>query len=1688
MRYKLTARLAFKVVKENFSNHDNTSETEGTDQIRPTIRLENLGSSEILEFIKIWEENLKDPSLTQKKLILSRECGIGVPRQFLSEEGKSITYYRSGAGSKSDSGLLYIHTIPVPDNQGLKSMFTIRDGMYLNDDLKTSEFDPEHELLKIAWSFFSENNPTNLFYEKIPDIRKKLNDASGEEISLNSYCDFVLDVSEKLKAIGGPVNQNQFDIEVGKALNSLGLFPDEAWASSPNISRRLTTNFRYADFQNASGNDQDPEYLINLVDHKIFKTSEGEEYGNEENQVIRNNCRAYLNSKAKEDREKVPYEIFSQIFVKDTVAIPLGERVESEILATDSSRVIEYIDLDVKSGLTSKNQEAAIKFLEALPPEESEAPLRPIATLIKNPTKNIIRKIAYPPAKAFDNPFLKIVQFVKSNIENFKGEKVRLELMVEDQESNFQNSLNLFAYYFGKTLNEIDISTTEIPGFIDFKIDDRLVNPGPVPELIDPDVDDDEIETEWAEWNPLPLTLSLFLVDDNKPLDEQKIEWASRDITWLALNWLYCFAQDSPSDKVFLKYKENNFDNLADAVSKRLVPISSIVDDSSDLKSDNNSNVIKSILEARNIFFNQIETEGLGIDSISGYLDKWETLFCDARNEFIPDGTVNLGLSALTSIDVIHQSSGLSALMMNCHPLRLRWYRSFLEKNSEVCLQSLELKSSDDEFYINYLKGVSPHGQPSLLANDQKAILIPVMEAGFGELYSALKKEGRAEKFWTAEIDNSAIDVIVDQIREYLRAHPHKKDGLSLLFVTPSGGSLPRKLLTKLRGPEFKDLCVDCYVIAPKKEWDTVITEFQEIETSTRASSECRFFPPIQLQLLDWSGESAVAKTIRELSVDISVVPNLFGDKIDVNEHTEPVDEGGGNFDPFWDKCKYIDTETARGSVAIVLKPEIPDPVLNTWSTVNVRLYRSEVVSSQSPLNTDFIKLIIRFEDEAELFNSLHKCSHWVITLDHFVGRGQIESLPSKPEIITVKEGLGRNHLYTLVVSSDNGKKFITQRLTRKLKAFSGSDAVPNHLLPQLAERVYSEVRDIAPGLILRSMGISRVTEEVLGLMVAKDYVNKKYPSDQKNGASVWISLDDCKEWFSGDRADLCRIDFHYDTQGNLEVLATIVEAKLRQVYDPHGVEQIICSKELFNKIVSIDNKNQNSIDSKFWRQQLILTIESAPEKAVSLFGDFKLQDSNKKFPEKIKIDFRNGSFQSLPCRGIYSVCITSGLDNQTVEERNGVTVVKSPAKKIISLLEGTIEIKPDEPDDTLGTPDVDDDTNEPDDTPSTPDVGDDTNKPDDIPSDTDEGEEVGGNPDPQTRLSNDILDSKYQIILDTFAEFNIGVKKPDNGPVYSEGPAFLLFRCQPESGVDPKKLREKEEALQIKLKLFAGARIMFEIADGAVNIYVPKLPEERYFVDAGNMWNQWKQPDKSDLIVPIGENLKGETAFINFSSADSPHLLIGGETGSGKSEAVNTILEGLIRFYKPAELQLLLIDPKQTEFESFRNSDHLRGDIAYFEDDAVSKLDEATAEMDRRYGQLREKRVKNVGEFNELPEIVESDQKLSRWVVVIDEYADLMSEPEVRKNIETKVKRIAQKARASGIHLIIGTQRPSADNISTTVRSNLPAQLALKCRGAVESGIIMGQSGAETLNGMGDAFLRKSGRIERIQCALFST
>ena len=286
---------------------------------------------------------------------------------------------------------------------------------------------------------------------------------------------------------------------------------------------------------------------------------------------------------------------------------------------------------------------------------------------------------------------------------------------------------------------------------------------------------------------------------------------------------------------------------------------------------------------------------------------------------------------------------------------------------------------------------------------------------------------------------------------------------------------------------------------------------------------------------------------------------------------------------------------------------------------------------------------------------------------------------------------------------------------------------------------------------------------------------------------------------------------------------------------------------------------------------------------------------------------------------------------------------------------------------------------------------------------------------------------------------------------------------------------------MKLELRLDAEQEIAFGIDKGYVTIDVPKSAEQRYYVDAAELWSIWKRPE-GELAVPLGEDRNGNPVVIEFSSTNSPHLLIGGTTGSGKSEALTAILYGVVRHYSAKELRLLLIDPKGTELVSFEDAPHLDQSIGWDDADAISILQGAVAEMQKRYELFKQARKRSIAEYNS--SISESD-KLPWILLVLDEYADLTSDRESKKAIEQELKRLAQKARASGIHIIIATQKPSGEVISTDLRSNLPAQLALRVRSGIESRVIMEESGAEMLNGKGDAFLRRVGRLERVQCAL---
>ncbi|MUL03292.1 DNA phosphorothioation-dependent restriction protein DptH [Aliivibrio fischeri] len=350
-------------------------------------------------------------------------------------------------------------------------------------------------------------------------------------------------------------------------------------------------------------------------------------------------------------------------------------------------------------------------------------------------------------------------------------------------------------------------------------------------------------------------------------------------------------------------------------------------------------------------------------------------------------------------------------------------------------------------------------------------------------------------------------------------------------------------------------------------------------------------------------------------------------------------------------------------------------------------------------------------------------------------------------------------------------------------------------------------------------------------------------------------------------------------------------------------------------------------------------------------------------------------------------------------------------------------------------------------------------------------------------RMSVEELESIYQQIIDCYYSHKITLLKPDNVEPFIEGPASILFRVGLNLGDKPESVFAKSQSLKLALKLGQEQDIGFGIDRGCITIDVPKNEEQRYFVDQNDIWPNWKRPERA-LEVPLGEDRFGEVIKLNFSSSNCPHLLIGGTTGSGKSEALNTILYGMVEHYNVDELKLMLIDPKGTELNDFERYPHIIGRIGFDDDDALELLKQAVEEMQSRYVQFKAKNVRSLPDFNAK---VSEEERIPWWVLVLDEYADLTSDKDMKKEIEAELKRLAQKARAAGIHLIIATQKPSGDVISTNLRSNLPAQLALRVKNGTESRVILDEQGAEVLNGKGDAYLKSEGKLVRIQCARIS-
>ena len=327
--------------------------------------------------------------------------------------------------------------------------------------------------------------------------------------------------------------------------------------------------------------------------------------------------------------------------------------------------------------------------------------------------------------------------------------------------------------------------------------------------------------------------------------------------------------------------------------------------------------------------------------------------------------------------------------------------------------------------------------------------------------------------------------------------------------------------------------------------------------------------------------------------------------------------------------------------------------------------------------------------------------------------------------------------------------------------------------------------------------------------------------------------------------------------------------------------------------------------------------------------------------------------------------------------------------------------------------------------------------------------------------------------------------KKPDEIE-FREGPTVFMIEVPLADAAKLKDLDRATDDLNLVLELPSEDSVRVVRDRGVAWLEVPKNEEKRVTVSTDILWNGFRS-DIEEFSVPFAVDIAGETVSIDFASSTSPHLLVAGTTGSGKSVALETIIEGAAHFYDADHLQIFLIDPKGNELIDFEDLPHVQAPNGRTAEDAITRLEACVNEMESRYDLFREaKRVygrsaKKLSEYNAM-----ADVSLPRWLVILDEYSDLIeSSREHKQQIESLLKRVSQKARAAGIHLIVATQKPLAEVVNSVVKSNLPAAIALQVKSNGDSRVILDEGGAELLSGRGDALYREGSRIRRVQIAL---
>lgn len=974
--------------------------------------------------------------------------------------------------------------------------------------------------------------------------------------------------------------------------------------------------------------------------------------------------------------------------------------------------------------------------------------------------------------------------------------------------------------------------------------------------------------------------------------------------------------------------------------------------------------------------------------------------------------------------------------------------------------------------------------------------------------------------------DNSAVDTfgseLVGVVREYLNVNGHARDCLDLVFLYCMNSEYVKRALHVISSlNKVRKMKITVHSASDSAKLYEELNNWLAMEEQYAA--KYYDFPAVEVAVVPAGTVNELTNQLKELLIDadIGILVHYFDQSTCVQFSLEraQVDDTEDWFGTIYREPQYSNENIKRMNT---ISKELP--------RVLQRFYQMQyVLHSGSTLGDDehyLLRNTITMNDQnnRSLIDFMHRHMNWTFIIDRYLDKLLLGNVSPQAQIIKYKSNAGKDKKLRTLLSSS---KYI-RRLAAEQQDHEYFDRLYYKIVHLLQNKgldqaivvdAIHKVKEVSGGIVLRAIGPGKFTHELLAMYLAM----KARPS-QEQSLTIWAACDELP-WFrdKGRRPDLVQIMI-CNVEGSMQLHFEIVELKLisEKLLESErldAIQQIKVGLELFRSQFEFAGQPATAA---MWHRELIhylLEYRSYDPREARL-----LEQLYRAEPGQIETSFTGAIDTFIYNSQLYDLPAMQGAMNGYASEMLAgqyVNHIYNRSYILHALGAGQEPVMPafeEMPDkqqfvaERLGISELGTEYTKQDVVHAQEPVPVPQARSPQAPEKAGWTEEEQARTEQQARYEVELArleaaPAMEQVIADypevqalrelrqpdTQAPFNpehmvvdykrklrfsfhqIGIKIEIVNAYIGVSVIRLIVEIPPDKPFSSIANRANDIYLWLKL----GSLPLIALRNGSINIDINReVSETVYFERYMEQIREQYPPAalKGKLIAPIGVGQLRESIVMDFSSPVTPHLLIGGTTGSGKSVTMNGIILALMCLYEPKDVQFIFIDPKKVEFMAYDGRLHTRAVITEIEE-AIIVLEALVDEMDRRYKAFVAEAVNSIDQYVELV-----GQPMERLVVVFDEFADFMErEKALSSRVEKAILLLGAKARAAGIHLLICTQNPKADIVPTNIRNNLPARLALKTADHHASKIIINEDGAETLGGHGD-FLMKRDTPETIR------